>query len=57
MTHRNDVNCSVNVIITDSAFLWCFAAPTVGALGEASAKARPKALASLAGPALAIPLS
>jgi hypothetical protein len=31
------------MIIADSASLWCFAVPTVGALGEASAKGMAKA--------------
>ena len=38
MTHRNDMNCSIHVTITNSAFLWCCAVPTVGGLGESSAK-------------------
>ncbi len=41
MTHRNDMNCSVHVIITDSASLWCFAA-------RRSAKAMANSLSSTA---------
>ena len=36
--------CSVNVIITDSASLWCFAAPKVGALGETQCEAKTQSI-------------